>query len=98
MEAITDSWSTRSRESLVQGRENRPNHVLWTGKQEERRYPINNWQRLPGVEVEVWKGTKLIRAGVVETVSQDGRYIWIAQDGPLNRTLFDKTGGFHILL
>jgi hypothetical protein len=98
MEALMDSWPNISRESLAQGRENKHCLVLQNGNQEWRRYPVSNWQHLPGVEVEVWKGTKLIRAGIVETVSQDGRYIWIAQNGPLNRTLFDKTGGFRVLL
>jgi hypothetical protein len=57
-----------------------------------------DWAWLTGAEVEIRLWGELVRKGRVDTATDDGRIIWLSQDGVFGRTLFDKADGFQVWL
>lgn len=57
---------------------------------------VDDWISLPGSLVELRQAGRTVRKGLVDAATTDGKIVWIAQDGALERMLVDKTVGFEI--
>jgi len=51
--------------------------------------PIRDWRLLPGVNVEIRQQGTVICRGYVDTVTDDGKIIWVTTPGQ-NRKLFEN--------
>ena len=59
---------------------------------------VTDWTILIGAMVHVLQDRRILRMGVVETVSTDGRVIWLEQGHGFGRQVVDKGSGFQILI
>lgn len=57
---------------------------------------VNDWTILTGAIVEIRQGRQLLREGVVEAFTSDGRVVWLQQGQGFGRQLVDKGSGFTI--
>lgn len=55
-----------------------------------------DWERLSGRVVQLRKGRKKIRSGVVDAVMDDGSALWLAQEGVFGRVLIEKAEDYEI--
>src|SRR5688572_4838870 len=61
-------------------------------------YLFHEWAILTGAEVEVRLAGEPVRKGRVDAATDDGRILWLSQDGNCGRALFDKADGFQMWL
>ncbi|MET4541419.1 hypothetical protein ABIE37_003217 [Arthrobacter bambusae] len=54
---------------------------------------VTNWRVLVGQTVQVWRYNEVVDQGCVESVTHDGRVLWLAQSGPIERRLVEKERG-----
>ncbi|NQD89454.1 hypothetical protein HP499_16850 [Paenarthrobacter sp. CM16] len=54
---------------------------------------VTNWRILVGQTVQVWRYNEVVDQGCVESVTYDGRVLWLAQSGPIERRLVEKERG-----
>ena len=54
-----------------------------------------DWSRLVGHTVEMWRNGELVATGVVEQATDDDKALWIAAEGNRQRRLYDKFEGFE---
>ncbi len=54
---------------------------------------VTNWRALVGQTVQVWRYNEVVDQGRVESVTHDGRVLWLAQSGPIERRLVEKERG-----
>ncbi|MDR6988398.1 hypothetical protein J2Y66_002902 [Paenarthrobacter nitroguajacolicus] len=54
---------------------------------------VTNWNALVGQTVQVWRYNEVVDEGRVESVTYDGRVLWLAQSGPIERRLVEKERG-----
>ncbi|MEJ1114358.1 hypothetical protein WBN73_10545 [Paenarthrobacter sp. CCNWLY172] len=54
---------------------------------------VTNWRVLVGQTVEVWRYNEVVDQGCVESVTYDGKVLWLAQSGPIERRLVEKERG-----
>ena len=59
-------------------------------------YPYSEWARLIGVPVEVRKGRRTVRSGVVDNAMPDSSAVWIAGDANGGRALFTAADGYEV--
>lgn len=59
-------------------------------------YRCDDWIRLAGVNVEIHKDGRLVRAGVVDAVMPDAKMLWLASDHNGNRALFESKEGHEV--
>lgn len=57
---------------------------------------VNDWTILTGATVEIRQGRQLLRQGVVEEFTSDGKVVWLQQGQGFGRQLVDKGSGFTI--
>lgn len=56
----------------------------------------HEWLPLTGEFVEIRLHGKLVRRGVVETVTQDGAVLWLVADGLHTRSMFERSEGYQV--
>lgn len=54
------------------------------------------WGRLVGIRVDIRKGNKHIRTGIVDDVMPDGSAVWLAADPSHGRSFFSADDGFEV--
>ncbi|WP_311212376.1 MULTISPECIES: hypothetical protein [unclassified Arthrobacter] len=54
---------------------------------------VTNWRVLVGQTVQVWRYNEVVDQGCVESVTYDGKVLWLAQSGPIERRLVEKERG-----
>lgn len=54
------------------------------------------WQFLPGFEVDVRLGRRLMRTAVVDSATADGSIAWLSRQGVQERTLILKAEGYGL--
>lgn len=59
-------------------------------------YRRDDWGRLAGAEVEIYRRGQLVRAGVVDAAMPDGTLLWLAGDHNGSRTLFESAAGYEV--
>jgi hypothetical protein len=59
-------------------------------------YPFEDWQRLVGSVVEVRRGRKLIRTGVVDAAMPDSSALWLSASATDSRTLYERSLGYSV--
>lgn len=59
-------------------------------------YRHDAWQNLRGAIVEVRKGGRIVREGLVDDVMPDSSALWIAGDGSTNRVLIEAAEGYEV--
>jgi hypothetical protein len=52
-------------------------------------HPADDWTTLIGLNVEIHERGRIIDQGLVEAVTQDGRILWLGQEGALTRRLWE---------
>lgn len=57
---------------------------------------FDDWSILEGVEVEIWRGGRLVRHGVIDAATKDSSVVWSAADANNCRRLWDKARGFEV--
>jgi hypothetical protein len=58
--------------------------------------PAGDWRLLQGQSIEIYERGKLIDRGRTEAVTNDGRILWLAQDGTHPRRLVEKLPGTEL--
>jgi hypothetical protein len=58
-------------------------------------YRCDDWSRLAGTEIEIYRHGQVVRAGVVDTVMPDATMLWLASDHSGNRALFESAEGYE---
>ncbi|QSZ51265.1 hypothetical protein [Arthrobacter sp. D5-1] len=56
----------------------------------------HDWTAVQGESVEIYKSGQLFRAGVVDTVTDDGEILWILGEGIMPRTMFERSEGYEV--
>lgn len=51
---------------------------------------VTDWRRLVGLDVQIWRGHKIVDQGRVEAVTDDGNVLWLKQNGAIERRLVMK--------
>lgn len=59
-------------------------------------YRCKEWSRLPGARVEVRRGGRTMRVGMVEDAMADDSAVWLAADGVEGRTLIEAAAYYEI--
>lgn len=59
-------------------------------------FRYHDWSRLVGTPVEVRKGLRVVRAGVVDDAMPDSSALWLAADAAGGRTLFTAAEGYEV--
>ncbi|MET3904215.1 hypothetical protein [Paenarthrobacter sp. 4246] len=54
---------------------------------------VTNWRVLVGQTVQVLRYNEVVDQGCVESVTYDGKVLWLAQSGPIERRLVEKEWG-----
>ena len=54
---------------------------------------VTDWRPLVGLDVQIWRGNKIVDQGLVEAVTADGNVLWLKQQGAINRRLVMKEAG-----
>ena len=54
---------------------------------------VTDWRPLVGQDVQIWRGNKIVDQGRVETVTADGKVLWLKQQGAIERRLVMKEPG-----
>src|SRR4029453_1618969 len=54
---------------------------------------VTDWRPLVGLDVQIWRGNKIVDQGLVEAVTDDGNVLWLKQQGAINRRLVMKEAG-----
>jgi hypothetical protein len=68
--------------------------VLWRGSMVEARTELaEDWRFLVGCEVDVRRGRRLLRTGVIEAATDDGSIVWLSRQGVQERRLLTKSEG-----
>lgn len=57
---------------------------------------FDDWSTLEGVEVEIWRGGRLVRHCVIDAATKDSSVVWSAADANNRRRLWDKARGFEV--
>ncbi|TQJ66228.1 hypothetical protein FBY31_0227 [Arthrobacter sp. SLBN-100] len=60
--------------------------------------PVDDWTTLLGANVEVYEGWRIVDRGRVEAVTEDGRILWLAQEGASTRRLWETAPGRFVKL
>lgn len=56
---------------------------------------FDDWHRLPGTAVEIWRNGALLRRAVIDAATDDSTVAWAAADANEARCLLDKASGFE---
>lgn len=59
-------------------------------------HPIDNWNMLEGRDVEIYCRDRIVDRGTVESVTADGRILWLSLDGATSRRLIEKLPGTYV--
>lgn len=59
---------------------------------------VRDWHLLVGAVVEVRRGGRVIRTGLVDDATSSGETIWIAADGFDSRTMIEKLDGYELAI
>ena len=54
---------------------------------------VTDWRPLVGLDVQIWRGNKIVDQGRVEAVTADGKVLWLKQLGAIERRLVMKEPG-----
>ena len=55
--------------------------------------PMEDWTLLEGRDIEIYDHGEAADRGRVDAITQDGRILWLAQDGARPRRLIEKLPG-----
>ncbi|MGY2747571.1 hypothetical protein [Arthrobacter sp. UYCu723] len=57
---------------------------------------FDEWSRLPGTDVEVWRNGLRLGTGTVDMAVSDSTIAWIISDQLAERLLLEKTNGIEL--
>lgn len=57
---------------------------------------FDDWRRLPGAKVEIWRHGVLQRVGVIEDSTEDSTIAWVQADALEPRRLLERSRGFEL--
>lgn len=78
------------------GRENSP--IKSPGQLNGYWQPVDDWTQLQDRQVEIYQRGSVLDSGRVETVTDNGSILWLAQDGAATRRLILSQDGVHVKL
>lgn len=71
--------------------------VLWQGSKAEAKTQLaKDWQFLVGCEVEVRRGRRLLRTGLIDAATEDGSIAWLSRQGVYERRLLTRSEGYDL--
>ena len=71
--------------------------VVWQASKAEGKTQLaQDWQFLVGCEVEVRRGRRLLRAGLIDAATEDGNIVWLSREGVFERRLLTRSEGCDI--
>lgn len=71
--------------------------VHWRGSGLEAKTELaEDWQFLVGCEVDVRRGRRLLRTGVIDAATDDGSIVWLSRQGVQERGLLTKSEGYDL--
>ena len=60
--------------------------------------PTDDWTLFEGRSVDVYENGELIDRGRIDAVTNDGRFLWLAQEGIRLRRLVEKLPGTELMI
>lgn len=58
--------------------------------------PFDEWRRIPGAEVEVWRDGSFLYAGFIDSATEDSAIAWLAAGSHGPRRILERADGIEL--